>query len=114
MARGDRVPRPARKDEYELKFATRQAQVGWQALRATVPNALVDAWEFLTASPLTVAPNNYPLRDALGTVTRAGVAHQRWQHKPTLRGDGRIWFFVVDTTVYIEAVHTRHPNETKR
>ncbi|KAB1642140.1 hypothetical protein F8O05_09950 [Gulosibacter chungangensis] len=33
---------------------------------------------------------------------------------PELRGDGaRIWFFVEGQTVFLEQVHTSHPNETK-
>ena len=44
---------------------------------------------------------------------RDGVAHERWQHKPTAQGDARIWFYVDDGVVYLEQVHTRHPNQTK-
>jgi hypothetical protein len=44
---------------------------------------------------------------------RSGNADERWQHKPTLKGTARIWFFVEDRTVYLEQVHTSHPNETK-
>ena len=39
--------------------------------------------------------------------------HDRWQHKPTAHGDARIWFYVDDGVVYLEQVHTRHPNQTK-
>jgi hypothetical protein len=49
----------------------------------------------------------------LGTISRGEKIHERWQHKPTLNGAARIWFFVEDRTVYLEQVHTRHPNETK-
>lgn len=31
----------------------------------------------------------------------------------TLKGDARIWFSVHDGTVYLEQVHTHHPNATK-
>lgn len=34
-------------------------------------------------------------------------------HKPTLKGTARIWFYVDGSTVYLEQVHTAHPNETK-
>jgi hypothetical protein len=46
-------------------------------------------------------------------VTRNGSTHDRWQHKPTAKGDARIWFYVADQVVYLEQVHTNHPNETK-
>lgn len=58
-------------------------------------------------------PTNYPLKGELGTITRDGASHQRWQHKPTLKGDARIWFYVEARTVLLEQVHTHHPNATK-
>lgn len=82
-------------------------------LRATTRNTLVDAWDFLTRTPQLRTPTNYPLRGELGTVSHNGSTHERWQHKPTLKGDARIWFFVVEQVVYLEQVHTHHPNETK-
>lgn len=111
--RGEVVPRPPKKIEYEVRFATVNARRGWQDLVATVRNAMADCWDFLTRTPLTTTPTNYRLKGELGTITRAGVAHERWQHKPTLKGGARVWFFVEDRTVWLEQVHTSHPNETK-
>lgn len=113
MARSSKVERPTKKSEYDIVFASRQAEKGWTDLRATTRNALADSWDFLTRSPLTEGPVNYPLRGALGTVTYGGKQYSRWQHKPTRQGDARIWFFVIGQTVYLEQVHTQHPNETK-
>ncbi|KRQ20557.1 MULTISPECIES: hypothetical protein [Mycobacteroides] len=62
--KGELVPRPPKKVEYEIRFATANAKKGWQ-------------------------------------------------HKPTKQGTARIWFYVEDRTVYLEQVHTSHPNETK-
>ena len=85
---------------------------------ATSRNAAVAAWEFLTATPSEISDDCYRLRDILATVTIDGVAHQRWQYKPT--AGGRIWYAVVPPTkhskapglVLIERVMTGHPNET--
>ena len=44
---------------------------------------------------------------------RDGRMHERWQHEPTARGDARIWFYVDGKLVYLEQVHTHHPNQTK-
>lgn len=52
------------------------------------------------------------VRGEVATVARDGVDHQRWQHKPTSKGDARIWFFVVRNVVFLEQVHTHHPNQT--
>ena len=111
--RGELVPRPPKKIEYEIRYATADAAKGWQDLAATIRNPLAEAWDFLTRSPLTKTPTNYPLRGEVGTISRGGKTHERWQHKPTLKGTARIWFFVDDRTVYLEQVHTSHPNETK-
>jgi hypothetical protein len=111
--RGELVPRPPKKIEYEIRYATAEAAKGWQDLAATIRNPLAEAWDFLTRSPLTKTPTNYPLRGELGAISRGGETHERWQHKPTLKGTARIWFFVEGRTVYLEQVHTSHPNETK-
>jgi hypothetical protein len=111
--RGELVPRPPRKIEYEIRYATADAAKGWRDLAATIRNPLAEAWDFLTRTPLSKTPTNYPLRGDLGTISRGDKIHERWQHKPTLKGAARIWFFVEDRTVYLEQVHTHHPSETK-
>lgn len=47
-------------------------------------------------------------------MTRNGSTHERWQYKPTLKGDARIWFYVEGPVVYLEQVHAEHLNETKK
>lgn len=113
MTKETKVERPTKKSEYEIVFASTSAQRGWIDLRATTRGPLVDAWDFLTRTPLERTPTNYPLKGELGTVRRGGVAHQRWQHKPTQQGDARIWFYVVGQVVHLEEVHPHHPNQTK-
>nr|WP_236746235.1 hypothetical protein [Mycobacteroides abscessus] len=53
------------------------------------------------------------MKGEYGTISRDGKTHERWQHKPTKQGTARIWFYVEARTVYLEQVHTSHPNETK-
>ncbi len=113
MAKSEKVERPTKKTEYEIRFASVQAKRGWTDLKATAKNSLTDTWDFLTRTPLSTTPNNYRLRGELGVVTRNGSTHERWQHKPTLKGDARIWFYIEDHMVYLEQVHTSHPNSTK-
>jgi hypothetical protein len=114
MAKGEKVERPIKKSEYELRFASVQANRGWTDLKATIRNPLVDTWEFLTRIPQAETPTNYRLRGELGLIRRGGATYERWQHKPTLKGDARIWFYVVEQVVFLEQVHTSHPNETKK
>ena len=113
------VPRPHRKSDYRICFATREAEKGWRDLVATARNAAVDAWEFLTATPNDSDGNRcYPLRDELSTATVQGKTHQQWQYKPT--SGGRIWYAVSPPAkqsssrgvVWLVRVSTGHPNET--
>jgi hypothetical protein len=108
-----RVLRPTKKSEYEIVFASNSAQKGWQDLKATRLNDLVEAWEFLTTSPTELSPLNARLRGELGQVQVAGSIFDRWQLKLSSTYGARIWFYVDARTVFIEEVHTRHPNETK-
>ncbi|WP_429462415.1 hypothetical protein [Microbacterium sp. ZKA21] len=74
---------------------------------------MADAWDFLTRTPTERTPANYPLKGVLQTIQRGSATHERWQHKPTQQGDARIWFYVDGREVFIEQVHTHHPNATK-
>ncbi len=105
------VPRPRKKAEYEIHFATRQASKGWQDLLATTHNAIVDAWDFLTKTPDLESPRNHRLKGELATVTHDGRTRERWQHE--LPGGARIWFFIDGQAVHLIDVHTHHPNQTK-
>ncbi|PQM73991.1 hypothetical protein [Corynebacterium sp. J010B-136] len=111
--KGELVPRPLKKTEYEIHFATNDARKGWRDLVATIRNPITETWDFLTRTPLATTPTNYRLKGDLSTVQRAGKSYDRWQHKPTAKGAARIWFYVDGHKVFLEQVHTSHPNETK-
>lgn len=112
-AKEERVHRPVKKTEYEIRFATREAQKGWRDLSATLRNALADSWDFLTRTPQERGPLNQPMKAELALITYKGETFDRWQHKPVAQGDSRIWFFVSGRVVYLEQVHTKKPNQTK-
>ena len=109
--RADRVIRPLKRVEYEIRFATREAEKGWTDLLATSRSAIVDAWDYLTATPLLQTVHHHPMRADLEFVVRDGVRFARWQHE--LPGGARIWFYVDGQVVLLVDVHTRHPNQTK-
>lgn len=113
MPKEAQVPRPTRKSEYTICFASVSAQKGWRDLTATIRGPLADSWDFLTRTPTERTPTNYPLKGELGTIARGGKSYVRWQHKPTAQGDARIWFYVDGQTVFLEQAHTKHPNQTK-
>lgn len=113
MAKVRKVQRPTKKSEYEIEFASQGAQKGWRDLLATTRGPMVDCWDFLTKTPLDNTPTNSPMKGRYEKVTRDGRQYDRWQYKPTAKGDARIWFYVDEQTVYLERVFTHHPNETK-
>lgn len=76
MAKGKgSVPRPVKKTEYTIQFATQQAQKGWTDLVGTTRNAIVDAWDFLTRTPMASSDRNHQLKGELATVAVAGTRH---------------------------------------
>lgn len=111
--KNDIVPRPTKKSEYTLKFATRSAQKGWVDLVATQRNVMVETWGFLTKTPDQVTNTNYKLKGELGNITYQGRSYQRWQHQPTLKGSARIWFIIEGKTVLLVDVFSAHTNQTK-
>lgn len=48
---GDPSSSPTRKNEYEIYFASRDAEKCWRDLQATTLNSLVAAWGHLTTAP---------------------------------------------------------------
>jgi hypothetical protein len=113
MAR-TRVPRPTKRTEYEIEFATRQAEKGWRDLCATMRSAMADAWDGLTRDPLAENRTCHGLKGSLATVADGGLSHDRRQYE--LPKGARIWFYVEDGhpgIVVITEVHTHHPNQTK-
>lgn len=100
--KGELVPRPSKKVEYDICFASSGAKKGWRDLVATMRNPMADAWDFLTRTPTATTSTNYRLKGELGAVRRGGQSFARWQHKPTLKGSARIWFYVDDRTVFLE------------
>lgn len=57
--KNEKLERPTKKSEYELRFASVQARRGWRDLKAAIRNPLADAWDFLTHTPEQITPFNY-------------------------------------------------------
>lgn len=112
MSKDALVPRPTKKSEFVLKYATKQSEKGWRDLVATIRNPTSETWDFLTRTPTETTPRNYRLRGEPAAIRRGSATFERWQHKPTLQGSARVWFYVDGNTVYLEQVHTAHPTET--
>jgi hypothetical protein len=115
MSKSAHVERPTKRTEYEIVFATSQAQRGWTNLMATTRNALADAWDFLTRTPQSPSPTCHRLKGSLASVTHGGTTHERWQYE--LPGGARLWYYVTKDgrggVVHLIETHTHHPNATK-
>ena len=107
------VPRPTKKSEFSIHFDSPKMFRDWNSLEAARLSNLADAWDFLTRTPLQKTPVSAPLLGRLAFVTRDGVQFERWQLKLSKTSGARIWYYVDGQTVYIEQLHTKHPNETK-
>ena len=105
------VPRPVKTSEFVIQLATIGAEGGWRDICATQKNAVADAWDRLTKTPLQSDTKCHQLKGELATFDRAGIKHARWQYE--LTGGARIWFYVDGRTVNIVEVFTHHPNQTK-
>jgi hypothetical protein len=113
MGTAEKVPRPQKKTPYQLYFATASAKKGWRDVAAVRRNDLAKAWDFLSHTPVQKTPLSYPLRGELSTVSWRGKLYDRWQLKLSPTDGIRLWYFVHGTNVYLEHVHTHHPNQTK-
>ncbi|TQC42518.1 hypothetical protein EEB14_48435 [Rhodococcus sp. WS4] len=112
------VPRPLERREWQIVFATRNAEKGWTDLLATAGNATVDAWDTLTREPHVESVRLYQLKADYAYGTFPGRTYARYQYKVT--DGGRIWFFLDPAPkgsktagrVLLERCEPGHPTET--
>lgn len=112
MSRGGRVPRPAAKRDWELRFAKKQAANDWDALCQQAPGNCARAHDLLREGPRAHSDRNHPLKGSLAHGTHRGRQLDRWQNEVT--SGARVWFLIDDEkrTVWFEVVHIGHPKET--
>ena len=113
MSDKSRVPRPTKKSEYSIYFDSPKMFREWNILEGARLSNLTDAWDFLTRAPLQRTPLSKPMLGRFAFVTRDGIQYERWQLKLSQTSGARIWYYVSGQSVYIEQLHTKHPNETK-
>lgn len=132
MARGERIARPARTDEWEIVAADKGVAEAWDRWARQEPNALAAVYDQLATTPTQYSSRQKRLEGkTYGTGTYDGKAYHRWQYEAT--SGGRIFYFVDDPPdggrkkpqrqgrgpkqrrrVIIEALHPGHPKATER
>lgn len=129
-ARGSRLPRPTRTDEWAIEAINQPAADDWDKLVAVEPNAAAAAWDQLATNPTAHSSRQTRLKGSLAAGTYEGRRFDRWQYEVT--AGGRIWYLVDDPTeggrrrperrgrgarprrrVLVEAVHIGHPKATE-
>lgn len=130
-ARGSRLPRPVRTEEWSVEAISHRVVDDWNKLAAVEPNALATAHDQLSTDPTAVSARQKRLKGSLAFGTFEGRTFERWQLEVT--AGGRIWYFVDDPTeggrlvkqvrkgrgpkrrrrVLVEAVSIGHPKETE-
>ncbi|MFG3507944.1 hypothetical protein ACGF5F_20870 [Streptomyces sp. NPDC047821] len=112
--RGDRAAPPPVLDEYDLRFATSEAALGWDDLSRHAPGNLRRAFERIRSAPRgrDSPERQHRLKGALGTADFKGQSLERWQYEVT--GGGRIWYILDDATrtAWITYAGTGHPKVT--
>jgi hypothetical protein len=112
--RGDRVAPPPLREEYDLRFASNQAAIGWEQLAAQAAANLRRAYDVIRSHPRTKRSpeRHHRLKGSLGTAAWKGDLLERWQYEVT--GAGRIWYLIDDAhrTVWIVHAGPAHPKAT--
>ncbi|ONM47106.1 hypothetical protein [Nocardia donostiensis] len=113
--RGDRAAPPAVGTEFDIRFATTDASVGWEHLAQQAGTGLRRAFDAIRAQPrATTNPDRqHRLKGSLGSAVWKGVTLERWQYEVT--GAGRIWYLVDDErrTIWISYAGVGHPKATE-
>ena len=111
--RRTRVPRPAVRDEWELRFLKNQAVRGWDEICQQHPEAAARAFDLLRTNPRQHSDRNHRLKGKLATGYIGGRELERWQNE--LTGGGRVIYLIdnENRTVWFEAAGLGHPKITE-
>lgn len=110
--RGERVARPARKGDWELRH-TGGSVDGWEQLCAQAPGPAGDAWDALSHDPFARSARQHPLHGALGRAYVGPKQLEQWQYEVT--GAARIWYCAdrERRLVHLTMVSVGHPKATE-
>ncbi len=115
--RGSRVVRPAGNDEWDFRYANKNAEKAWRELsNAKLSSALADFYDLVISDPRAVTnpSRHHQLKYDLATGNHQGRTLERWQYEIT--GAGRAWFLIDDaaSTVWLEHIGEGHPARTDK
>lgn len=113
-AQHPRVPRPARKGEWQPRFANGDAADGWKELCRTAPNQTQAAYDAVCANPSGHSSRQGQLKYELATRTLKDRTYPQWQYEVT--AGGRVWYLIDEPrkTLWLVEAGVAHPKATDR
>jgi hypothetical protein len=110
--RGERVARPAGKDEWQL-LHTSKSPDGWDELCQQARGPAGAAYDALVRTPFERSTRQHRLAGSLATATVGGKALEQWQYEVT--GAGRIWYCpdLERRVIHLTLVSVGHPKKTE-
>lgn len=109
--RGQQVPPPAAKDEWDLRYATKES-LAFPEMEKQFPGNCTEAKARLKTAPTTRSDAQKRLRGLLGTRTVGGVEMDQWQYD--ISSGARLWYCVDPgkRIVWLTLVAMGHPSAT--
>ncbi|MHB0928330.1 MAG: hypothetical protein ACYC3W_05320 [Candidatus Nanopelagicales bacterium] len=86
------VPRPLKSAEFQILFQGKSVVADWTDCLASAHNAMVDAWDALTASPDEESARQYQLRGDEAYRDHQGKRLPQWEYK--FSDGGRILYLL--------------------
>lgn len=107
----DEIPPPPERDEFTLKYATKES-LYFEELAKRFPGNCAELIARLKSAPLTRSDVQKPLKGTLGTRWVHGVALPQWQYD--ISSAARVWYCtdVANTTVWLTLASSGHPKAT--
>lgn len=105
---------PPRADEYEIRYASKDAVTGWRELCKQAPGNTRTVWEWMRTTPAPQPPTkrHHQLKAEFATGVHQGRKLPQWQIE--VLGGGRIWYLFDEEnrTCWVKLAKTGHPRQT--
>ena len=109
--RGNQVPPPPTEDEWDLRYATKEA-LAFPEMEKQFPGNCAEAKSRLKVAPTTRTDVQEKLRGSLGTRAIAGSEMDQWQYD--IASGARLWYCVdpEKRIVWLTLAAMGHPRST--
>jgi hypothetical protein len=107
----DQVPPPPDKDEWDIRYATKES-LAFEEMEKQFPGNCIEAKARLKISPSTRSDVQKRLRGSLGIRTIGGVEMEQWQYD--ISSGARLWYCIdsPNRIVWLTLAALGHPRAT--